>query len=71
MLKLLAIELHAGDVQSSNHREAFYGILAHLFGGETVGIGTNGIISHSASLQKGVEYSGARPISKSKVLFVT
>lgn len=68
LLKLLAIELHAGDVQSSNHREAFYGILAHLFGGETVGIGTNGIISHSASLQKGVEYSGARPISKSKVL---
>lgn len=70
LLKLLAIELHAGDMSSSNHREACHNILAHLFGGEIVDIGDVGMIPHSF-LQNGAEYSGTRTISKSKVLFVT
>ncbi|XP_035542991.1 nuclear pore complex protein NUP205 isoform X2 [Juglans regia] len=67
LLKLLAIELNAGDVSSSNHQEACQSILAHLYGGEISGIGTDGIISQS-SLQNGMEYSGTRSISKSQVL---
>ncbi|XP_059431872.1 nuclear pore complex protein NUP205 isoform X3 [Corylus avellana] len=67
LLKLLAIELHAGDMSSSNHREACHNILAHLFGGEIVDIGDVGMIPHSF-LQNGAEYSGTRTISKSKVL---
>ncbi|KAG6723921.1 hypothetical protein I3842_03G232400 [Carya illinoinensis] len=67
LLKLLAIELNAGDVSSSNHQETCQSILAHLYGGEISGIGTDGIISQS-SLQTVMEYSGTRPISKSQVL---
>ncbi|XP_030954556.1 nuclear pore complex protein NUP205 isoform X1 [Quercus lobata] len=68
LLKLLAIELHIGDMSSSNHREACQSILAHLLGGKVVGIGTDGDISHSPSLKNGAEYTGTRTISKSKVL---
>lgn len=71
LLKLLAIELHIGDMSSSNHREACQSILAHLLGGKVVGIGTDGDVSHSPSLKNGAEYTGTRTISKSKVWFVT
>lgn len=64
LLKLLAIELHVGDMSSSNHRDASQSILAHLLGGKIVG-STDGAISHS-SLKNGAEYT--RTISKSKVL---
>lgn len=68
LLKLLAIELHAGDMSSSNHRESCHNILAHLFGGDIVDIGDVSLVSHSLSLPNGVEHSGTRTISKSKVL---
>lgn len=70
LLKLLAIELNAGDVSGSNHQDACQSILAHLYGSENGGIGTDGILSQSF-LQNGMEYSGTRPISKSKVQFTT
>ncbi len=66
-MKLLAIELHVGDMSSSNHRDASQSILAHLLGGKIVG-STDGAISHS-SFKNGAEYT--RTISKSKVPFVT
>ncbi|PON88994.1 Nucleoporin [Trema orientale] len=65
LLKLLAIELHAGDMSSSSHRDSCQSILAHLFGRDIIGIETDEIISHSLSLQ---EHAGTRSISKSKVL---
>ncbi|XP_020214281.1 nuclear pore complex protein NUP205 isoform X1 [Cajanus cajan] len=57
LLKLLAVELHAGDVRSSNHREACRTILSYLF---AHGINDNGG-GHS-------ENSAIRTVSKSKVL---
>ncbi|GMN58168.1 hypothetical protein TIFTF001_027268 [Ficus carica] len=68
LLKLLAIELHAGDMSSSSHRDACQSILAHLFGREIIGIGTDQIISYSLSLQNSAEAAGTRSINKSKVL---
>ncbi|KAH0970347.1 hypothetical protein GBA52_022503 [Prunus armeniaca] len=68
LLRLLAIELHVGDVNSSTHREACLSILAHLFGQENVETGIDYLASHSFSLQDGVEHSGTRTVSKSKVL---
>ncbi|KAI5422640.1 hypothetical protein KIW84_045898 [Lathyrus oleraceus] len=38
LLKLLAVELHAGDIGSSNHRDACQTILSNLFGQGTTGI---------------------------------
>ncbi|KAF3453692.1 hypothetical protein FNV43_RR04133 [Rhamnella rubrinervis] len=68
LLKILAIELHAGDVSIPLHREACHSILAQLFGKETTELGTNHIVSHSLSRQNGAEHTGMRTISKSKVL---
>ncbi|XP_016651919.1 PREDICTED: nuclear pore complex protein NUP205 [Prunus mume] len=68
LLRLLAIELHVGDVNSSTHREACLSILAHLFGQENVETGIDYLASHSFSLQDGVEHAGTRTVSKSKVL---
>lgn len=68
LLKLLAIELHAGDMSSSSHREACQSILAHLFGGEIVGIGADNAMSHSLSLVTSADAAGMRTISKSKVM---
>ncbi|KAI4335735.1 hypothetical protein L6164_014349 [Bauhinia variegata] len=61
LLKLLAVELHAGDVSSSNHREACQKILSYLFGqviDET----------SSSSLTNSAENALMRTVSKSKVL---
>ncbi|KAI5320580.1 hypothetical protein L3X38_040288 [Prunus dulcis] len=68
LLRLLAIELHVGDVNSSTHREACLSILAHLFGQENVETGIDFLASHSFSLQDGMEHAGTRTVSKSKVL---
>lgn len=70
LLKLLAMELHAGDMCSSSHRDACQSILSHLFGGETFEIGSDNLISHSL-FQKSVEHAGTRTISKNKVLVDT
>ncbi|KAK7411230.1 hypothetical protein VNO78_02663 [Psophocarpus tetragonolobus] len=55
LLKLLAVELHAGDVRSSNHREACQTILSFLF--------AHGINDIDAS-----ENTAIRTVNKSKVL---
>ncbi|XP_009364040.2 nuclear pore complex protein NUP205 [Pyrus x bretschneideri] len=65
LLRLLAIELHVGDVNIPTHRETCLSILAHLFGQENVEIG---IDSHSFSLEDGMENAVALTVSKSKVL---
>lgn len=67
MLRLLAIELHVGDVNIPTHRETCLSILAHLFGQENVEIG---IDSHSFSLEDGMENAVALTVSKSKVLII-
>lgn len=67
-MKLLAIELHAGDMSVSSHREACQSILVQLFGQEIIEMGADHIIPRSLSLQNGsVEHGGTRTISKSKV----
>uniref|UniRef100_A0A5B7BQC9 Nuclear pore complex protein NUP205 n=1 Tax=Davidia involucrata TaxID=16924 RepID=A0A5B7BQC9_DAVIN len=68
LLKLLAIELHAGDMASPSHREACQSILAHTFGQDINEFGTDFNISHSAILKNSAESAGTRTISKSKVL---
>ncbi|KAJ7956691.1 Nuclear pore complex protein [Quillaja saponaria] len=68
LLKLLAVELHAGDVSSSKHRETCQTILAHLFGQDIAEIGGGESTSPSFFLQNGAENASVRSISKSKVL---
>ncbi|KAM7263304.1 hypothetical protein ACFE04_000987 [Oxalis oulophora] len=68
LLKLLALELHAGDTSSSIHREACQNILAHLFGQEIIEMGADHVISQSFMLQDGAANAGTRSISKSKAL---
>ncbi|KAL6226355.1 hypothetical protein ACLB2K_000317 [Fragaria x ananassa] len=68
LLKLLAIELHVGDVNKSTHLETSRSILAHLFGQETFENGFDHPISHLSSPQDGVEHAGAQTVGKSKVL---
>ncbi|KAI9191487.1 hypothetical protein LWI28_009025 [Acer negundo] len=66
LLKLLAIELHAGYGSSSTHQEACQSILAHVFGQNCIEDKTD-IISHPLTLQN-ITDTGTRTISKSKVL---
>ncbi|XP_020537054.1 nuclear pore complex protein NUP205 isoform X2 [Jatropha curcas] len=68
LLKLLAVELHSGDMGSPSHREACQSILAHLFGREITEIGSDRIVSDSFTLRNGTELAGIQAISKSKVL---
>ncbi|XP_050229098.1 nuclear pore complex protein NUP205 isoform X2 [Mercurialis annua] len=68
LLKLLAIELHSGDMGSAAHREACQSIVAHLFGRQIVDIGSDCVVSNSFSPRNGIEHAGTRAISKSKVL---
>ncbi|KAK2645958.1 hypothetical protein Ddye_021153 [Dipteronia dyeriana] len=66
LLKLLAIEFHAGYGSSSTHQEASQSILAHVFGQNCIEDKTD-IISHPLTLQN-ITDTGTRTISKSKVL---
>ncbi|XP_031385732.1 nuclear pore complex protein NUP205 isoform X2 [Punica granatum] len=70
LLKLLALELHAGDMNSSTHRETCRRILGHLFGQEAIESGTDFNISNSLAPYNDAEHLGARTrtIGKSKVL---
>ncbi|XP_059635097.1 nuclear pore complex protein NUP205 [Cornus florida] len=68
LLKLLAVELHAGDLASSTHREACQSIVAHIFGQEIIEYGTDFNISNSFLLENSAANAGTRTISKSKVL---
>jgi hypothetical protein len=69
LLKLLAVELHAGDVSSSNHRDTCQTILSNLFGQGTTGIDEDQAI-YPFSLQDNSENADFRTVSKSKVMIV-
>ncbi|XP_076958818.1 nuclear pore complex protein NUP205-like [Bidens hawaiensis] len=65
LLKLLALELHIGNMTSSSHREACLSIIRHLFGqGETEYYNENNLLL----LQSNAEDTGNQAISRSKVL---
>jgi len=70
LLKLLAVELHAGDVSSSNHREACQTILSYLFSHGIKDIGGGQamypFLHHDTS-----QNAALGTVSKSKVLIVT
>ncbi|EEF37928.1 hypothetical protein RCOM_0223370 [Ricinus communis] len=68
LLKLLAVELHSGDMGSPTHKEACQNILSHLFGREIIDIGSDRVASNAMTLRNGTEHAGAQAISKSKVL---
>lgn len=63
LLKILAIELHTGDMTVSTHREACQNILAHLFGQNITEYGTD-INSSYSMLENITETAGTRTISK-------
>lgn len=67
LLKLLAVELHAADMSSSNHREACQNILSQLFGGDVMESGMDQNVS-DALLQNKVDVAAIRMISKIKVM---
>ncbi|KAJ1381293.1 hypothetical protein SESBI_45266 [Sesbania bispinosa] len=67
LLKLLAVELHTGDISSSKHREACQTILSYLFGQGVTEIGGGRAMS-PFSLQDTSENAAIRTVSKSKVL---
>lgn len=68
LLKLLAIELHAGDMSSGLHRDACQSILTCVFGCDAAEFGADGITSHSSPFQHSPQNAGIKTISKSKVL---
>ncbi|KAK9706158.1 hypothetical protein RND81_07G107800 [Saponaria officinalis] len=68
LLKLLAVELHSGDMASSSHREACRKILACLFGKAMDNVEGDQDIATSFALQNGDESAGTRTISKNKAL---
>jgi nuclear pore complex protein Nup205 len=67
LLKILALELHTGDMSISTHREVCQTILAHLFGKNIVDLGSDINLSYSL-LESIPETSGTRTISKIKAL---
>lgn len=69
LLKLLAIELHAGDMTSTNHRETCQSILAHMFGQNSTEYSSDHSISHSI-LRNDTEDAGKRTITRSKVMLL-
>lgn len=70
MLKLLAVELHAGDVSSSKHKETCQTLLSYLYGQGITEVG-GGQTMALFSLQDTAENAAIRTVSKSKVLLIT
>ncbi|CAK7343274.1 unnamed protein product [Dovyalis caffra] len=68
LLKLLAVELHAGYVGGPTHQEACQTILAHLFGRDVFASGSDRVVYDSIILRNGTEHTGTQTISRSKVL---
>ena len=69
-MKLLAIELHAGDFSSSKHKETCQTILSYLFGQGVTETGGGEIMS-SFLPQDAAENAVIRTVSKSKVPLIT
>ncbi|OVA00429.1 Nucleoporin Nup186/Nup192/Nup205 [Macleaya cordata] len=68
LLKLLALELHAGDMTASVQREACLSILAHMFAQNISEFGSDLNISNPSSFQTNGDHPGIKAINKSKVL---
>ncbi|KAI3919731.1 hypothetical protein MKX01_000172 [Papaver californicum] len=68
LLKLLALELHVGDMTASAHRETCLSILGHLFAQNISDFGSGLYLSKDSSFQTNVDHPGIKSISKSKVL---
>ena len=68
-MKLLAVELHTGEVSSSKHREACQTILSHLFGQGITEIGGGQTMSPFL-LEDASENASIRTVGKSKVIVV-
>lgn len=66
LLKLLALELHVGDMASPTHREACLRILGQLFDQDFRNIGTDPDASHTFLTNS--DHPGMETIRKSKVL---
>lgn len=69
LLKLLALELHAGDMTGSAHREACLSILGHMFGQDIREFGSEFNILNPSIFPANVDHPGIKAINKSKVLF--
>ncbi|XLR42136.1 hypothetical protein HN51_020331 [Arachis hypogaea] len=67
LLKLLAVELHAGEVSSSKHREACQTILSHLFDQGITEVDGHQTMS-PFSFEDTLETAAIRTVSKSQVL---
>lgn len=67
LLKLLAVELHSGDMTDSSHRETCRKILASMFGQDMNEAEGDQDVASSFALQNR-ESTGTRTISKSKAL---
>ncbi|WCJ29645.1 Nuclear pore complex protein NUP205 [Euphorbia peplus] len=65
LLKLLAVELHSGDMANIAHREACRSIIANVFGRD---ISENDQVLDSFALRNAGGQAGNQAISKSKVL---
>ncbi|KAI3943224.1 hypothetical protein MKW92_002488 [Papaver armeniacum] len=68
LLKLLALELHVGDMTASAHRETCLSILGHLFAQSISDFGSDLYLSKHSSFQTNADHPGIKSISKIKVL---
>lgn len=68
LLKLLALELHVGDMTASAHRETCLSILGHLFAQSISDFGSDLYLPKHSSFQTNVDHPGIKSISKIKVL---
>ncbi|XP_031489765.1 nuclear pore complex protein NUP205 isoform X2 [Nymphaea colorata] len=67
LLKLLAFEMHAGDVGSSIHKDVCLRVLSQLFARETTDVGSAGSALTDSGLHM-IDYMKTRHIDKNKVL---
>ena len=65
LLKLIALELHLGDVATTTHRGTCIAILSHLFAQCNIGISGDSNVSHFFEYDAG--HIGARTMNKCKV----
>lgn len=71
LLKLLAVELHSGDIASSSHRETCRKILGCLFGKSTDDEEGNPDFASSLAMQNEDETTGTRTYRKNKAQIYT
>jgi len=67
-LKLLAVELHCGDLTNVSHRETVRKILAYLYGQDLGELECDQDAASAFTLQNADDHSGTRTMRKNKVL---